>query len=88
MTHHTHPDIVKRLRRAQGHLTVTIRHLEEGRGCADLAQQLHAVEKAIGNAKKALIHDHINRCLDKSVGIPSHDIQLMIEDFKNLSKYL
>jgi hypothetical protein len=26
--------------------------VEEGRSCLDLAQQLHAVEKAIGEAKK------------------------------------
>lgn len=36
----------------------------EGRACLDLAQQLHAVEKAIVEAKKALIHDHVDHCLD------------------------
>jgi len=29
--------------------------MESGRSCMDLEQQLHAVEKAIGNAKKELI---------------------------------
>lgn len=28
--------------------------IEEGRSCLDLAQQLHAVEKAISEAKKTL----------------------------------
>ena len=37
---------------------------EAGRGCLDLAQQLHAVERALSSAKRELIHDHIEHCLD------------------------
>jgi DNA-binding FrmR family transcriptional regulator len=33
--------------------------IEEGRPCLELAQQLQAIENAIDNAKKALIHDHV-----------------------------
>ncbi len=59
-THHaSHPKIVQRLKRASGHLSSIVQMIEEGRGCLDLAQQLHAVEKAIANAKRELIHDHI-----------------------------
>lgn len=50
--HHSHPDIIKRLKRAEGHLKSVITMLEEGRGCLDIAQQLQAVESAVGNAKK------------------------------------
>lgn len=39
--------------------------LEEGRGCLDIAQQLQAVEKVVANAKKALVHGHINYCLEQ-----------------------
>lgn len=53
-THTSHPDIIKRLKRAEGHLKSTINMLEEGRGCLDIAQQLQAVESAISNAKKNL----------------------------------
>jgi len=49
---HKFPEIGTRLKRAQGHLAAVIDMLESGRPCMDLAQQLHAVEKAIGNAKK------------------------------------
>ena len=46
-THHaTHPDIVKRLKRANGHLLSVIKMIEMERPCTDIAQQLHAVEKA------------------------------------------
>ncbi len=48
--HETHPEIVKRLRRAEGHLRSVIGMIEAGRSCLELAQQLHAVEKAIGQA--------------------------------------
>lgn len=88
MAHQTHSDVIKRLRRAQGHLRVTIDHLEEGRSCKELAQQLHAVEKAIGNAKKILIHDHIDHCLEQSANTKPQDIRSMVEDFKDISKYL
>lgn len=88
MAHQTHPDITKRLRRAQGHLRATIDHLEEGRSCKELAQQLHAVEKAIGNAKKILIHDHIDHCLEQSTKTKSQNIRSMVEEFKHISKYL
>ena len=42
--------------------------IEEGRPCLDLAQQLHAVESAISNAKRELIHDHIEHCLGDGIG--------------------
>ena len=38
--HASHPDIVNRLKRADGHLQKIIRMVEDGRPCADLAQQL------------------------------------------------
>ena len=53
--HRSHPEIVKRLRRAEGHLRSVIAMIEAERPCLELAQQMHAVEKAIGQAKKALI---------------------------------
>ncbi len=42
LVHQSHPEIVKRLRRAEGHLRRVIAMVEEGRPCLDLAQQLHA----------------------------------------------
>src|ERR1700692_3283653 len=53
--HGSHPDIVLRLKRAEGHLRSTIGMIETGRSCVELAQQLRAIEKAIANEKKALI---------------------------------
>ncbi|WP_456307296.1 metal-sensing transcriptional repressor [Paeniroseomonas aquatica] len=45
--------------------------IEAGRPCLELAQQLHAVEKAVANAKRALIHDHIDHCLEHAADGPA-----------------
>lgn len=57
-THTSHPDIIKRLKRAEGHLKSIIGMFEEGRGCLDITQQLQAVQSAVTNAKRTLVHDH------------------------------
>lgn len=61
--HATHPDLVKRLKRADGHLRHVIEMIEDGKTCADIAVQLQAVERAVSAAKRTLIHDHIDHCL-------------------------
>lgn len=86
--HHTHPAIIKRLRRAEGHLRTILRMLEDQRSCLDIAQQLHAVEKAVRAAKKVLIHDHIDHCLERAVDPASKQKRVPIEEFKEIAKYL
>lgn len=84
MAHESHPDIILRLKRAQGHLLRVIEMFEAGRPCVDLAQQLHAVEAAIANAKRELIHDHIEHCLgEEAVEAPA-----TIRELKQITKYL
>jgi uncharacterized protein len=41
--HETHPAVIKRLRRAGGHLASVVAMLEQGRPCMDVVQQLQAV---------------------------------------------
>lgn len=86
--HDTHPEIVKRLRRAEGHLRSVIAMIEVGKPCLDLAQQLHAVEKAIANAKRTLIQDHLDHCLEDAVGSLARDQRRSIDEFKAITKYL
>jgi len=87
-THQSHPEVVKRLKRAAGHLQGVIEMIEAGRPCLDLAQQLHAVEAAIANAKRTLIHDHLEHCLDHVVGAVPRAERGPIEEFKAITKYL
>ncbi len=86
--HQSHPEIIKRLKRAEGHLHSVIGMIEAGRPCLDVAQQLHAVEKAIAEAKKTLIHDHLDHCLEDVVGAISRDQRHVIDEFKAITKYL
>lgn len=86
--HQTHPAIVKRLRRADGHLRGIIDMIEAGRPCLDVTQQLHAVEKAIAQAKKTLIQDHLDHCLEEVVGPLARDRRRSIDEFKEIAKYL
>lgn len=59
----SHPEAIARLRRAEGHLRRVIAMLEAGAPCLEIATQAHAVERAVANAKRALIHDHMDHCL-------------------------
>ncbi len=86
--HTSHPEILKRLKRALGHLKSVIEMLEHDRECLEIAQQLHAVEKAITIAKKSLVHDHIDHCLDKAVSKGGSKAEDSVRQFKEITKYL
>ena len=84
MKHASHPDIVLRLKRAQGHLASVIEMFGSERPCLDIAQQLHAVEAAIAKAKREMIHDHIENCLADD----GEDAAAAIRELKQITKYL
>lgn len=87
--HESHPEIIKRLKRAEGHLRRVIDMFGDGRSCLELAQQLHAVEKAISEAKKALVHDHVDHCLDAAAnGGNGKSAKNVLAEFKAISRYL
>ncbi len=86
--HTSHPDIIKRLKRAEGHLKSIITMLEGGRNCLEIAQQLQAVESAVGSAKKTLVHDHINHCLEQAVRSNPQNTDEILREFKAITKYL
>ncbi len=86
--HESHPDSIKRPKRAAGHLRTVIGMIEAGRPCVDLAQQLHAIEKAIGNAKTVLIHDHIDHCLEQTIGPQKRAERAALDEFRQLTKFL
>lgn len=86
--HASHPQVLNRLKRADGHLHNVLNMLTEGRPCLEVVQQLHAVEKAINAAKKALIHDHLDHCLDAVTAELPRGGRARIEEFKDITKYL
>lgn len=71
-----------RLKRADGHLRSVIAMIEDGKPCLEIAQQLQAVEKAITNAKRTLIHDHVDHCFDRDV------TEADLAELKDITRYL
>ena len=86
--HSSHPDIIARLKRAHGHLAAVLTMFEQGRSCLDLAQQLHAVESAVTNAKRALIQDDIEHCLGEGIAASEITPANAVREFSQLAKYL
>lgn len=81
--HPSRDAIVKRLKRAEGHLHATLKMIEAKRSSLELAQQLRAVEAAIGIAKHQLIHDQMQHCL--AAGEARGNV---LGEMKQLAKYL
>jgi uncharacterized protein len=86
--HQHHEDIARRLKRAEGHLRSVIEMIVSGRNCVNIAQQLHAVEKAISQAKRKLVQDHIDHCLDHALEKSAQNNGDILEEFKKIAKYL
>ncbi|HEX5543160.1 MAG TPA: metal-sensitive transcriptional regulator [Micromonospora sp.] len=57
------PDVIKRLRRAEGQIRGVIGMLEEGRDCADVVTQLAAVSKALDRAGFKIIATGLQQCI-------------------------
>lgn len=86
--HHSHNDIINRLKRAKGHLEKVISMIEKQEPCLNVSQQLHAVSNAIYNAKNTYVKDHIDHCLDKEGLADPEKLELIIQEFKDITKYL
>jgi len=86
--HTSHPLVIKRLKRAHGHLAAVVGMIEAERPCVDIAQQLHAVEKALCQARRVLIEDHIDNCLDAAARNISEGQGADLAEFKAITRYL
>lgn len=62
--------------------------IEADQPCLDVAQQLHAVERAISAAKKALIHDHLDHCFVDVLQGKEAASRAALDEFKDITKYL
>jgi len=86
--HGSHPEIINRLKRASGHLNKVIGMIEAGKPCPEVAQQLHAVVKALESAKGTYVQDHIEHCIDDRLGAERADVKVLLRELKDVSKYL
>ena len=88
MIHRTHTEVVNRLKRADGHLRTIIEMIENQRECLEVAQQLHAVEKALQSAKRIYVQDHIDNCLEEAAGAMPREARNSLSEFREIAKYL
>ncbi len=69
---HTHEhkyrkQIVNRLARIEGHLRAVKEMTTAGRDCSEVLLQIAAVQKALDNAAKLLLKDHLESCVVDAV---------------------
>jgi hypothetical protein NreA len=88
--HDSHEVILKRLKRALGHLEHVIGMVEQDSPCLKTAQQLQAVISALEGAKTTLAADHVENCILTALeqnNTPSKTKKL-VDELKEISKYL
>lgn len=86
--HRHRADVVKRLRRAEGHLRGVIALAEADAPCLRLAEQLHAVERAVAAAKRLVIEDHLEHCLDAALSTEGAAARAAAAEFRDIVKHL
>jgi uncharacterized protein len=88
MSHTNSPELLKRLRRAEGHLSSVVHMVVKGRDGLAVAQQMQAVIKALEKTKQMLILDHIDHHLGEVTGPLPPEVQRKIAEFRDITKYL
>lgn len=86
--HAGYANVEKRLKRVSGHLLKVIAMVESDRECVDIAQQLHAVERAVAAAKLTLVHEHLDHCLEDALKGQPKSVRQAMSRFKDVTKYL
>lgn len=84
----SHRNVTIRLKQAHGHLATILEMIESDRSCADLAQQIQAVENTIRNAKRRLIRDHVEHCIVEALADGGLSKEHALEEFSHFARYL
>jgi len=88
MSHAANPDLINRLKRAQGHLAKILEMVMEGRDGLQTAQQMQAVIAALDKTKTLLVSDHIEHHLEELVGPLPKAARDDLAKLGELAKYL
>ncbi|MGH6918130.1 MAG: metal-sensing transcriptional repressor [Geminicoccaceae bacterium] len=88
MSHAGNPEIMKRLRRAEGHLASVVRMVADGRDGLAIAQQMQAVIRALEKSKQMLIIDHIDHHLGEITGPVGREGHEKLSALREIAKYL
>ena len=84
MKSETKPAILKRLKRARGHLTKVINMVEEDAYCPDILLQSSAVQSAIKKTDEVILNSHLHTCVVPKLGGKTDEttIKELLEVFK------
>lgn len=88
MSHAANPNLLNRLRRANGHLAGIIKMVEEGDDGLKIAQQMQAVVAALEKTKTLIVTDHIEHHLEDLVGPLPGRVRSDLAKLGELAKYL
>lgn len=88
MSHAANPDLLNRLRRANGHLAGIIKMVEEGSDGLKIAQQMQAVVAALEKTKTLIVTDHIEHHLEELIGPLPSVVRTDLAKLGELAKYL
>lgn len=85
--HKYRKQIVNRLARIEGHLRSVKEMAADGRDCSEILLQIAAVQKALDNAAKLLLKDHLESCVVDAVHHGNQD-QVLAALHKALDNYI
>ena len=88
MSHAANPDLLNRLRRANGHLAGIIKMVEEGGDGLKIAQQMQAVVAALEKTKTLIVTDYIEHHLEELVGSLPSAVRTDLAKLGELARYL
>lgn len=61
--HHSHDDLLLRLKTTEGHLRGIRTMLEQDTYCIDIIKQILAVQSALNKISAKILEDHLNSCV-------------------------
>ena len=88
MSHVSAPQIHKRLRRAEGHLSTVVKMVADNKDGLAIAQQMQAVIAALEKAKQLIIIDHIDHHLAEGDSGLTPQMREKLAVFREITKYL
>ena len=88
MSHAASPDLLNRLKRAQGHLAKIIDMVSEGQDGLAIAQQMQAVVSALDKTKTLIVTDHIEHHLEDLIGPLPSAVRAELAKLGEFAKYL
>ena len=88
MSHVSDPEIHKRLRRAEGHLSTVVKMVADNKDGLAIAQQMQAVIAALEKAKQLIIIDHIDHHLAQGDAGLTPQMREKLTVFREITKYL